>query len=384
MEGSFNFSKYVTGKAFIGRNPELMALKSLLMHGDNVVIYDAPKSGKMSLIRQGLLELKNMSSNLFPVIINLLNIRNETDFICKLGGEILRVCANTPREYEALVGTLLPNTCFVFDPQRYSYNGSILSTKSEMLDSDVSAVYELAYYAAQAYNKRICVVLNEFQNIMKMEDGEKHIKILEGIFKRLSADEKLHASYIFCGSSMNAMHEIFGIRKYFFRQVERIQLGKIETKEIMEHVQKVLLSGGKVVDKDMLLGTCQLFRNNIYYINHFFAICDSLTRGYITDYILQNALESILAIHEAEYRAIMNDLTNFQVSFLKAVLCGHTHFTGSDVIEEFRLNSSANVKRLKDALCKKEIIFFDENNVPMVIDPLFEYWVRVKFYEMKI
>ena len=54
------------------------------------------------------------------------------------------------------------------------------------------------------------------------------------------------------------------------------------------------------------------------------------------------------------------------------------------MIRKYSLNSSANVRRLKDALCKKEIITFSDNGVPSVIDPLFEYWARRYYFEMKI
>ena len=41
------------------------------------------------------------------------------------------------------------------------------------------------------------------------------------------------------------------------------------------------------------------------------------------------------------------------------------------------------MRRLKDALCKKEIITFNENDDPVVLDPLFEYWLRKYFFKMK-
>ena len=53
------------------------------------------------------------------------------------------------------------------------------------------------------------------------------------------------------------------------------------------------------------------------------------------------------------------------------------------MIERYNLHSSANVRRLKDALCKKEIITFNENDDPVVLDPLFEYWLRKYFFKMK-
>jgi hypothetical protein len=42
------------------------------------------------------------------------------------------------------------------------------------------------------------------------------------------------------------------------------------------------------------------------------------------------------------------------------------------------------VRRLKDALCKKEIVTFDEDETPIVLDPLFEYWVRKEYFNMSV
>ena len=79
----------------------------------------------------------------------------------------------------------------------------------------------------------------------------------------------------------------------------------------------------------------------------------------------------------------MADLTTHQVSFLRAVVDGVTRFSAAGVIRKYGLNSSANVKRVKDALMKKEVLVFDENDNPQIIDPLFEYWIRKYFFELK-
>jgi DNA-binding IclR family transcriptional regulator len=78
----------------------------------------------------------------------------------------------------------------------------------------------------------------------------------------------------------------------------------------------------------------------------------------------------------------MNDLTTFQVQLLRAILEGHTRFSSAEVIRQYGLNSSANVRRLKDALCKKEIVTFDEDDNPLILDPLFEYWVRKYYFNL--
>ncbi len=228
------------------------------------------------------------------------------------------------------------------------------------------------------------MAFTEFQNVTLTEDGDLFCKLLQEVFCNRSVDDRNLAAYIFSGSAVNAMHDIFGMRKLFFRQVERIQLGEIETREIIDHINRSLLTSGKVIDRDLLLGTCKLFRNNIWYINHFAAICDSLSKGYIMENTLTTALESLISIHEPRFIATMNDLTTFQVSMLKAILCGHTKFTSTEVIDEFALSSSANVRRLKDALAKKEIVNFETGGAPEVMDPLFEYWVRTRYFGMRI
>ena len=80
---------------------------------------------------------------------------------------------------------------------------------------------------------------------------------------------------------------------------------------------------------------------------------------------------------------MVNDLTDHQISLMRAVVDGVVRFSASDVIEKYRLNSSANVRRVKDALKKKEIITFNEKDEPVILDPLFEYWITKYFFEIQ-
>lgn len=378
------YSKYVTGKGNIGRKTEARAIANLLGQGENIVIYEAPKTGKTSLVQQAFFNMKSSGADFVSASVSLLNVRTLRDLATRLGSEVLHAAYGSPQDYSPIVEALLPGTHFVFDPQRYADCGEILSLNWELDQDDLKAALSLPYRAARKCGRKIYVLLDEFQNIMLTEDGDRACRLMEEVFRELDAEDKAAASYIFSGSKVNAMHEIFGTKKYFFRQAERVKIGEIDTREIIDHVIRGLLASGKVIDRDLLLGVCKLFRNNICYINHFSAICDSLTKGYIMEPILNEALSTIVSIHEPRFIATMEDLTTFQVSLLRAVLDGQTKFTSSDVIEQYALNSSANVRRLRDALCKKEIITFSDNGVPSVIDPLFEYWARRYYFGMKI
>ena len=161
-----------------------------------------------------------------------------------------------------------------------------------------------------------------------------------------------------------------------------MRLSSVDEREIADHVVRGFLSGGKVLDKELLIGACRLFKNNLWYINNFASICDSMSKGYIMEPVLVDALGSLLSVHEPRFRAMVCGLTTHQVNLLRATAEGNTRFSASEVIRKYGLNSSANVKRVKDALMKKEILTFDSEDQPEFLDPLFEYWIKKYYFEL--
>ena len=105
--------------------------------------------------------------------------------------------------------------------------------------------------------------------------------------------------------------------------------------------------------------------------------------GYINEAILMEALRAMIAINEPHFKRVMNDLTDHQVSLVRATIDGVTRFSASDVIEKYALNSSANVRRVKDALKKKEVLTFNEKDEPVILDPLMEYWLNKYYFEIQ-
>ncbi len=384
MDNIFQYNKYVIGKQFLGRGVEVRAFANLLTQGENVVIYEPPKTGRKSLVQQGLYTMKSSGAQFVTAQLSLLNVRTQADFALRLAGTVLNTLGNSPADLARATKELLPETRFVFDENRFGAFGEPLSLQGALDQADLLAAFLLPYRIGQQSGVKRIVVIDEFQNVMQTEDGDRICQLMEEVFKTLPAELAGCASYVFLGSQVNAMHEIFGVKRWFWRQAERLRIPPVETRDIIDHVVKGFLATGKVVDRDLLLGVCRLFRNNIWYINHFCAICDSLSRGYIMEQILKEALDSLVAVHEPAFVAVMNDLTTFQVSLLRAILDGHTRFSSAEVIRQYNLNSSANVRRLKDALSKKEIVTFDEEDNPVVLDPLFEYWVRKEYFNMPV
>ncbi len=383
MESPFIYDRYVTGKHFIGRRGDCTILGNLILQGEHVVLYEPPKSGIMSLIQQTLFNLRMAGSAFLVGQFSLLNIRDLPAFLTRLGSTVLRTVASTPGEYADLVARHLAGTHFVFDQKNYSDHDQIVSLNWDPDEEDLLAMLRLPYRVARDMGRQLFLIIDEFQNLELTGEGERVYKALEKVLAEIRGDNQPGCSFILCGSRVNAMKDIFEHRRFFYRQVEHIPLSPADEKEIIEYVVRGFLSSGKVVERDLLLGMCRLFRCNLWYIAHFTAICDSLSKGYIIEATLMEALGSLIAIHEPRFTATMNGLTTFQVGLLRAILDGHSRFSASEVIQRYGLNSSANVKRLKDALMKKEIVTFDEKDEPQLLDPLFEYWVRKYYFEME-
>lgn len=384
MDTPFIYDKHVTGRYFIGRRSECMILGNLLRAGEHVSIYEPPKTGKMSLVHQTLYNLRNDGMQFTVAFVDMLNVRTLSDFLIKFGTAVMKSAASTPDDYAAIVRDYLAGTHFVFDRIRFMTYEELVSLNWNPDMNDVEKMLELPQRIAQEKHIPFFVILKEFQNLMNADEYDDVFKLMERMMKERDRSNPYPAVYVMSGAMVNAMKFIFEEKRYFYRQVNHVALGPVDEKEIIEHVVKGFLNGmGKSFDRNLAMGACELFKCNLWYMNHLAAICDALSKGFVTETMMTDALNSMIAVHEPRFISIINDLTDHQLSLLRAVLDGVVKFSASDVIEKYRLNSSANVRRVKDALKKKEVLTFNEKDEPVILDPLFEYWVSNFYFEIR-
>ena len=382
MDSHFVYDTHVTGKNFVGRKTECMVLSNLLEAGENVCIYETPKAGKTSLVQQTLYNMRAAGKSFVMAYVDLLNVRTRRGFLKRFGGAVIRAAYSTPSDYAAVIAKYLEGTHFVFDPPQFAAKEDIVCMNWDADDDDIAAMMALPQKISLEKGVPFYVVFKDFQNVMQVDDYEVIFGIMEKLFAQKDPAVAPSATFVFCGSMVNAMKYIFAEKKYFHRQVNHLPLAPVDDKDAIEHIVKGFRSSGKVIERDLALGACKLFRCDMWYLNQFFSICDSMSKGFINEAILVDALSALMSVHEPRFKVLVNDLTDHQLSLLKAVLDGVTKFSASDVIEKYRLNSSANVRRVKDALRKKEIITFDDKDEPVILDPLFEYWVSKYYFEM--
>ena len=383
MDTAFVYDNHVTGKNFVGRKTECTVLSNLLEAGENVCIYETPKAGKTSLVQQSLYNMRAAGKPFIVAYVDLLSVRTRRGFLKKFGGSLIRAAYSTPSDYAAVIAKHLEGTHFVFDHAQFASKEDIVCMNWDADANDIYMMTCLPQRIAEEKGMPVYVVFRDFQNVMQTDDYEVIFNTMEKVFAERDRSVSHKSAFVFCGSMVNAMKYIFAEKKYFYRQVNHLPLSAIDDKDAIEHIVRGFRSSGKVIERDLALGACKLFRSDMWYLNQFFSICDSMSKGFINEAILVDALNAVIAVHEPRFKVLINDLTDHQLSLLKAVLDGVVKFSASDVIERYSLNSSANVRRVKDALRKKEIITFNDKDEPVILDPLFEYWVSRYYFEMQ-
>ena len=383
MDTAFVYDNHVTGKNFVGRKTECTVLSNLLEAGENVCIYETPKAGKTSLVQQTLYNMRAAGKPFIVAYVDLLSVRTRRGFLKKFGGSLIKAAYSTPSDYAAVIARHLEGTHFVFDHAQFASKEDIVCMNWDADANDVYMMTCLPQRIAEEKGVPVYVVFRDFQNVMQTDDYEVIFNTMEKVFAERDRSVSPKSAFVFCGSMVNAMKYIFAEKKYFYRQVNHLPLSAIDDKDAIEHIVRGFRSSGKVIERDLALGACKLFRSDMWYLNQFFSICDSMSKGFINEAILVDALNAMIAVHEPRFKVLVNDLTDHQLSLLKAVLDGVVKFSASDVIERYSLNSSANVRRVKDALRKKEIITFNDKDEPVILDPLFEYWVSRYYFEMQ-
>ena len=98
-----------------------------------------------------------------------------------------------------------------------------------------------------------------------------------------------------------------------------------------------------------------------------------------TDDGLTQAYENLLDENTTLFQEKTENLTSYQLNFLKAVISGiHIDFGKADVREEYNLGSHSNIVRIKTALVEKELIEIRKDGI-YIADPVMKQWLRCRF-----
>ena len=321
----FEYNRIVTGEQFIGREKEVLKLKSLIKSKKNALLYGPPKIGKRSVVFNALEELKAENVEFKLCKINLFNIRS--------------------------LDALLLSLSKVLPPKKQK--------------------------SSENSNEHIIIYFEQFQDVLLFE---KPLKVLAALEEQVATAK--NTSYIIVGDKRNAMDYIFLEKNFFRNLVTFIPLQPINKKIFSQFIIDEFAKNGKSASAKEASYIYDTLEGDPWYIQHLLEICYLKTEKTLTSQIVQESLDNLMAIHDYELHNTVYGLSNHQLMLLKAILDGERRFSKSEIMKKYELNSSANVNRLREALTKKEIVTFVSKNKIEFNDSLFKFWLGKYFFNI--
>lgn len=375
METPFVFGKIASEDDFTDREIETQHLLNNFNGLVNTILISPRRWGKSSLVSKAARLFTEQSSDNIVINLDLFSCRTEEVFYKEFANAVI---AATNTVFEDFVSTAL-RYLGRFAPSFSASDpvGSFeLSFGIDIKDKryDTSEIFDLPQKLAIEKNKRIIVCIDEFQTIKEYKDTLAFQRILRSYWQKHNK-----VAYCLYGSKRNMMAELFAdSNSPFYKFGDLVFLQKISREDWIEFIVKRFKDTGKAISNELAGYIADKVDNHPYYVQQLSQLVWFRTLTECTVDKIDSAFEGLEAQLSLVYSLVLDSLTPTQISFLQAVAAGETKMTSQNVLSQYRLGSSANVKGIKQALEKKELIDVLPNKIS-IQDPVFMHWLLTQY-----
>lgn len=131
---------------------------------------------------------------------------------------------------------------------------------------------------------------------------------------------------------------------------------------------------GKTISDELAQKIASTVKCHSYYVQQLSHLVWQRTSESVDENILASALNDLLDQNNMLYQRETERLSETQLNFMKALASGVTDgFSNKEIIQKYKLGTSANVSKMKKALVDKEFIEVTGKSASF-LDPAFELW----------
>ena len=375
MKKSFIYGVAVEGNNFTDREKETRRLKQDFENGQNMILISPRRMGKTSLVRkvQTLVDTKSIVT----VYMDIYDCRNEYEFYNKFAASLMKQTAGKAeavmKNIKEFLVRLSPTLSFGPDPN----NELSVSLGITPKDYSPEEILQLPERMAAKMGKHIVVCIDEFQQIGEFPDSLKVQKKMRGIWQLQN-----NASYCLFGSKKHLLTNLFQSKRMPFYQFGDIMfLQPIPTEDWIPFIRQKFEEKKMSISDALIEKICSTVQNQSSYVQQLAWNVMLNTTKKADEATLETAIEDLLNQNSLLFLQQIENLTAYQMNFLKAVAKGvHTDFTSREVLSTYDLGSKSNVSRIKTVLTQKELIEKTPNGI-VLTDPVFELWFTKEWCE---
>ena len=368
----FIFGVATSGDNFTDRVKETERLLMNFRYGVNTILISPRRWGKTSLVKK-VCSLAQ-SDNIKVVYVDVFSCRSDRDFYDTFASAVLKQTSSKLDEWlenaRLFLSRISPKFSFGPDPMTDFSVSLEMNPKSD----DVDEILQLPEKIAQKKGYSIVVCIDEFQQIAEFDDSKTFQKKLRTVWQLQE-----HTSYCLFGSKKHLMNELFEKKSLpFYKFGDVMYLQKINAADWVNYICGRFEATGKVIDRELAERICKLVDNHSSYVQHLAWLVWVHTDKVATPQDLEMAYEDIIDQNTPLFEKQTENLSTYQMNFLRAVIDGvRSEFTSQMILQKYELGSSANVSIIRRALVKKELIEI-ENRQVSIPDPVMHVWLRRK------
>jgi AAA+ ATPase superfamily predicted ATPase len=367
----FKYGTVVSGEDFADREAELQQLSSSLRETVRIFLVAPRRYGKTSLIRNVLMTLQRQK--FLTAYVDLYWATSASDFMGLYTTSVIRGSKSIAKRAAHFVREFLPRLrpSLSFDP---AGNPELSVGVSDEGRAEVAGeVFHLPEQIAKSQGKRFVVVLDEFQDIMRIggEDLERQL--------RAAIQHHSRVSYLFAGSKSHMLIDMVSEKtRPFYQMGTLMSLDKIPEDEFRQFVRSKFIKRGKKISPAAIDRIFTESQNVPHYVQllsfHLWDHYQDVRE--IEEHHVAEALSLILLGQEPAYLTIWEGLTSNQRKTTKAAaaLKGQL-LTSKETIQRFSLESASNAAKSLSALRSKGILR-KEHDRYVFEDVLFGRWAE--------
>lgn len=372
MENPFVYGEAVMGKDFCDREEEIENLKREILSGQKVFLISSRKFGKTSLIKTALHQLKK---EIITVFLDLESFASYKEFLDAYLLALTR--ENTPAEkILTFIRQITPGLRINLEMDELGRPLLSLGydpTSSE-LNKVASKIFALPEIIAKKRKKKMIVVFDEFQEILKFNG-----KSVEGTL-RACIQHQRQIAYVFAGSQRRLLMDMVASRdRPFYKIGPVLSLKKIPESIFLKFI-KSKFRESKIKIADKTIHEIISLSENIPYYNQMFCheLWDSAARkqNRVGEKDLPTILEQLLKENSQNFHIDWSRINISRRQLLKAI----AHFGGKSIFSQSFLKKSnlglpSSVQRTLLSLLDEG--YLDrEGNEHFFNDILFREWIK--------
>lgn len=349
------------GKAFYDRKEERKKLKQNIEHSIHTVIIAPRRFGKSSLMTQVLYENK-----IDHIWVDFMTITNKEEMQTKLLQKISEMIVKIAPATEKLK-ILVPKYFGKLKPEIvFSLPGVALTLHPGKFSKDniIDALINLDKLAKDS-NKRMVVVFDEFQEILKIDENAT----LQGSIRH-AAERATNITYLFSGSKHRPLRKIFnGKENPLYALCDVMELQKIADQDYVEYINKAAIEKwGTPINDDVITNILSYSDRYPRYIN---ALCGAL---WVSDQtptmkLVDELWGSYIFSKKTDITEDLSGLTLNQRRLLQHLCFDPTKELYSKETLAMLKMSQSSVQRAVNILLEKDFVV-EKNGIYSVLDPI--------------